>query len=461
MPLPYPDNLTPDEGDVVIVVINEYWWSVLFGFADAALERRFWSVTDEQFDSEIRPAVLTMLGISSSTPEESVFITDIRLEGEMFQYFKEGQWHDIGLQDDFTADAETLPPGSDATAEFEGGVLTIGVPEGETGATGPTGGTGPTGATGPAGNIETIIYTPELNPDSASDAERRCNAATGLMTWLFEKFNDTIDIVEATADTIGALDAITAAFPPAYLVIDSVTDAFNEIVESTVALCRAYDTVSQREEETQEIYCFFDASGDLTEAAFTAYIDSLSDFHSPGQSAFKQFLRSISAAGAVARARIESYGDDAVCSGFECDEQWCWTFDLTADDFDFVAADGYSNPWSSGNGFQGQLGMSNPDRNFLKLEFTETRIISFQFDISANDSDQINAWICPGETDVICSAEWLDTNLLFFNKSIVADIDSIAFGVERSSLEPFIGYITRVTIVGEGTNPFGEGSNCS
>lgn len=56
-----------------------------------------------------------------------------------------------------SAEAETLQPGSEATASYQDGVLTIGVPKGEkgdkgdTGATGPKGDTGPTGPTGPQG----------------------------------------------------------------------------------------------------------------------------------------------------------------------------------------------------------------------------------------------------------------------------------------------------------------------
>lgn len=53
-----------------------------------------------------------------------------------------------------TAEAETLPAGSDATATYQDGVLTFGIPRGETGAQGeqgPKGDTGATGAQGPQG----------------------------------------------------------------------------------------------------------------------------------------------------------------------------------------------------------------------------------------------------------------------------------------------------------------------
>ena len=49
MPLPYPDNLTPDEPPFIAVQINEYWYSMVWGFLALALDRSFWSVTDEQW----------------------------------------------------------------------------------------------------------------------------------------------------------------------------------------------------------------------------------------------------------------------------------------------------------------------------------------------------------------------------------------------------------------------------
>ena len=50
-----------------------------------------------------------------------------------------------------TAEAETLPAGSDATASYSDGHLTFGIPRGETGAQGPKGTKGDTGERGPQG----------------------------------------------------------------------------------------------------------------------------------------------------------------------------------------------------------------------------------------------------------------------------------------------------------------------
>ena len=50
-----------------------------------------------------------------------------------------------------TAEATTLPEGSEATASYDNGVLSFGIPRGNTGATGPTGPQGPQGIQGPVG----------------------------------------------------------------------------------------------------------------------------------------------------------------------------------------------------------------------------------------------------------------------------------------------------------------------
>lgn len=49
---------------------------------------------------------------------------------------------------DVSAEAETLEPDEEATASYEGGVLSFGIPKGDKGDTGETGATGATGATG-------------------------------------------------------------------------------------------------------------------------------------------------------------------------------------------------------------------------------------------------------------------------------------------------------------------------
>ena len=74
-----------------------------------------------------------------------------------FEQFVDIVKADVEKVTGMTATAETLPAGSDATALYSGGVLTLGIPKGdkgEQGATGPAGPQGPkgdTGSTGPQG----------------------------------------------------------------------------------------------------------------------------------------------------------------------------------------------------------------------------------------------------------------------------------------------------------------------
>lgn len=68
-----------------------------------------------------------------------------------FEQYVEMVHDEVEVVTGMTAEAETLPAGSEATAGYDNGVLTIGVPTGATGATGPQGPKGDTGATGATG----------------------------------------------------------------------------------------------------------------------------------------------------------------------------------------------------------------------------------------------------------------------------------------------------------------------
>ena len=78
-----------------------------------------------------------------------------------------------------TATAETLPAGSDATADYNAGVLTFGIPRGDTGATGPQGPAGPTGQTGPQGPTGPEGQPGPTGPTGATPNLTIGNVATG------------------------------------------------------------------------------------------------------------------------------------------------------------------------------------------------------------------------------------------------------------------------------------------
>lgn len=95
---------------------------------------------------------LTIKCNAKITGTETVAITP-----SQFEQFVDVVRDEVAEVTGMTATAETLPAGSDATASYSDGVLTLGIPKGdkgEEGATGPAGPQGPkgdTGATGPQG----------------------------------------------------------------------------------------------------------------------------------------------------------------------------------------------------------------------------------------------------------------------------------------------------------------------
>jgi len=216
--------------------------------------------------------------------------------------------------------------------------------QGPQGAQGPQGPAGPQGDQGLPGDCEDcgVIYTPDLNPDANED-DRRCNAAYYLTEWLFEKYNDVIDEVEAAGDLISAIDALSILFLPAYLIGDQITDAINEIIEAGANTARLYDTVTQREETARQLYCLMTPNGDLTPEGWQAYLDLFPSVSlHPQETAFHQYVLSLSPNGVIAEARKGSYRTGADCTGFSCDDvvtEYPDTFDLTMVHFNMARAD--------------------------------------------------------------------------------------------------------------------------
>lgn len=73
------------------------------------------------------------------------WVESVLAAGEAAEEAKE-EWQNM------TAEAETLPAGTPATAIYANGVLSLGIPKGDTGSQGPRGDTGPAGPQGPKGD---------------------------------------------------------------------------------------------------------------------------------------------------------------------------------------------------------------------------------------------------------------------------------------------------------------------
>jgi len=178
-------------------------------------------------------------------------------------------------------------------------------------------------------------YTsPEYNPDAPTFEDRACAIAVGLIVWMMDKYNDTLDIIEAAADTVSAMDAIMSIFPPAYIIADQILDAINEAIEAGVNIARAYETVERREAMSEYLYCAMIDTGEMTDVIWADFIAAFDngDFGdlTPGGLAMQAYIKSFEVEAIKARSRIESYGE-ANCVAFDCGDGWTQIWDFIAD----------------------------------------------------------------------------------------------------------------------------------
>ena len=101
-----------------------------------------------------------------------------------------------------TAEAETLPAGSDATASYSDGHLTFGIPRGDTGATGAQGPKGDTGERGPQGiQGETGPQGPKGDKgDTGATGAQGPKGDTGSAAYAFTDNSGNIIIEEVDAN---------------------------------------------------------------------------------------------------------------------------------------------------------------------------------------------------------------------------------------------------------------------
>jgi len=284
------------------VIVNQEWASYIIARLMVLSEEISWSGddTERRFAADQIKEFLTAIASEGNC----MFLKDVQIVSNLLQKTFDGEtWIDVGAVGISDINISTGAAGSSATSSMDGTTLNITIPRGDVGA-------------------EFAVDEPVLNPDVGNDT-RRCAVAVGLVTWLFEKFQDSIDQVEAAADTVSAMDSILALFPPAYLIADIVLDMANEVFEAGVALARAYDTVDRRENHQEWFYCNLQADGALSQATWDAYFDYLFEegAENPGVAAYEFYIDMFKFDAARARAAIESYGDGN-CVAFSCGYEW-------------------------------------------------------------------------------------------------------------------------------------------
>ena len=219
----------------VWVCVNTEWWSRLVSRLYVLVREDAWQGDNEE---QVRASQeIEKLLAMANCEDCSDFITDIRVDPVSGQIEKKvgGAW---------------IP------ANGDGGDTTV---------------------LNTVNNVTDNLYPPLPLDETLSARQRACNIATGMTNWILAKFDDSLDAIDAVADTIAAADAVLLLFPPLYLLSDQVSDMVNEVVEATTSAIRALMTV----ELTEEIICQFqsaiDAEGAVTDANYADLMDSVHD----------------------------------------------------------------------------------------------------------------------------------------------------------------------------------------
>lgn len=391
--------LTPDstEGECLFSIVlpnDPLFLDAVKGAITSLVKTYNWEqyglLTPKEAADEMLARVQTM-----SFCGETGMIEDIRLVGCVLQKQVDGTWVDVGnIFNGVTASANPLPPGSDPTVSVDECSFTFGIPEGEpgpqgeegpqgpqgeegpqgdTGAQGPAGPQGATGAQGPQGEpgndgtIQNVTY----NPDH-SVADNACAIAWGLTNWLFEKYQDTIDVAEAGLDLPSAIDAVFVLFPPAYIVIDQIDDAINEIVEFGVNAARAWDTVERREDLAEKIFCSmrYKIPMQFGEDTDEDIQDWITDQGEPANAPFNLFYNMLKFDALRERAGIESYGDGNCVAFDDCDiPPLRVTFDAATNTVPYSAIQVFIGTDNGSNALM-KTGAPNNGNSGHQIEFT-------------------------------------------------------------------------------------------
>jgi len=260
-----------------------------------------------------------------------------------------------------------------------------------------------------------VMTTPSYNPDVSTFDQRACNIAVGLVDWIMEKFNDAVDQIEATADTIASFDAILAMLPPAYLIADIILDMLNEVVDAGVAAARAFDSETNRDLMKQYLYCEMYFTGEMTQEIWEGFIAWANDEwnHFPsgtGWACWDYWARAFDTDAILSRARIVSY-EDADCIEFGCGANWEQVFDFKTEQslLGWTAFSPYPTPTIVANGLLAGVYLdtgASPDLSSRRVQLTHptpypdgaTRITEVDMKYSGVTLGNGNSGVAPAMT---------------------------------------------------------------
>lgn len=321
----------------------------------------------------------------------------------------------------------------------------------------------------------TWVDQPELDPRTGGmyqlpplTTDAKCRSAAGmtaLVRLLVEARLNSVDAAELAAAVLGVV-----VFLPGFNILFAIILAF-----VTLALEIASTVLEDAFEGTTYddirciFYCAIDADGVMDETAFDEAYAALIDLNAVART-WCQYVMNMAGHVGMTNAGIH-YEEAADCD--ECPCAWCYTW---------LSGDGFSPAWSfdfgSYNGSLDRMEGANTDpvtgnTNLIqaKINFTASQITYFLVEIAYKSQDTFGGnslQIGNGTTyganifaQITPTPTFTETTVALGGVSTPGELTDLwmQLGVpSKNSLDTYC-YVTRVTIKGEGTNPFGE-TNC-
>lgn len=288
-PMELPDTY-PDEGNLINVCINEKWFYVVMSILEGLEYEGSWVDGTDMTDALGK--VYTLTGMLALASEEcSPMIQDIRISGCGLEALVNGNWVPKGsITDCIPAQIITnvdncagnglLPvtyanPATGYTNTVyrdlsqcamegpqgpQGPVGPVGPPgpQGPVGPTGEPGETGLTGAPGECMDCEPAAPEPTQSPDS------HCGAATYLVDWIDDRFDDYLGVIEVIADIAQIIDATIEAFGPIDVAIGGFPGLISASAGTAASILRANVNSIVLENLRCSLYCAFEAAGNTS-----------------------------------------------------------------------------------------------------------------------------------------------------------------------------------------------------
>lgn len=265
-PTPCPTE-PPDASNGWWLYLSPQWHAHIQGLVKLLENRQLWEGTEAEIDDTIG----WVQDIEVGSIKVSEMVLDVRTNAGRLEKLVGGVWIDAGAIDDFNVSAHTLPSGSEATADFAGGNIDFGIPEGAQGEAGIQGIQGEPGIDGLDGMDGLDGSSAGLwEPPPVTDTDKYCSAATALAyTWSdsIQDIMENIDAIETTtAEAIeNALGAIGGFLPIGVPTAESIVEFLHEGVTAVVidwvrVNCSDQDAIRLARDQ---MYCAMIASGDL------------------------------------------------------------------------------------------------------------------------------------------------------------------------------------------------------